>query len=141
MADNPYRGWNFTLVMEGTPVGGFINASGLGASIDTVAYREAGAAQPVHRLPGPPRLDPLELSQGITRGRALLDWVEASSRGTTLPRDISLVQFAEDDLSEAFRWTLFSAWPSQARLGRMDAATTEVAIDALTLVYDRVERR
>jgi phage tail-like protein len=141
MADNPYRGWNFTLLIEGTAVGGFLNASGLGASLDAIAIREAGAGQPVHRLPGPARNDPLELTRGITRGRALLDWVEATSLGTTLPRDISLVQFADDDLSEACRWTLFSAWPSQVRLGRMDAATTEVAIDALTLVYDRVERQ
>jgi phage tail-like protein len=141
MTDDPYRAWNFTLLIEGTTVGGFVNASGLGASIDVIDYREAGAGQPVRHLPGLPRHDPLELTDGVTRGRELLDWVEATSLGTTIPRDISIVQFADDGMSEAYRWTLFSACPSQFRAGQMDVGTTEVVIDSLTLVYDRIERR
>jgi len=42
-ATNPYSQYNFELEVDGTPVAGFSEVSGLTMELDTVAYRRAGS--------------------------------------------------------------------------------------------------
>ena len=47
---DPYRAYNFKLDIAGVTEGHFTECSGLGVKIETIKYREAGAAQVVRHM-------------------------------------------------------------------------------------------
>ena len=140
MANDPYRAYNFNLEIEGVPSAGFTQVDGLGAELDTIAYREAGAGAAVRHLPGQLRYTPMTLSYGVTLDSTLWDWFQETASGNVQRRNVSVIQLDNDGQSEGFRWNLMRAWPSTFRAAPMDGRTSEIAIDRLTLVYDRMER-
>ena len=140
MADDPYRAFNFTLLIEGVESGHFVECSGLGAEVDVIAYREGGANQQIRHMPGQVRFQPLELRYGLSQSRELWDWFGQTLNGETEKRNISVVMFQNDGRTEAFRWNLYSAWISGWKAAQLDASADEVAIDSMTIVYDRLER-
>lgn len=140
MRPEPYRAYNFALLIEGSVSGGFVSLSGLGAEVEVIRYREGGGGQAVRHLPGLVTHAPVELRYGITQDPALWTWFRSAEAGTLLRRNISVVQYANDGLTEAHRWNLYDAWPSAFRVGAMNALANEIAIESLTLVYDRLER-
>jgi phage tail-like protein len=140
MADEPYRAFNFTLLIEGVESGQFVECAGLSAEVDVIAYREGGANQQIRHLPGQVRFQPLELRYGLSRSRELWDWFSQTLSGETERRNVSVVMFENDGHTEAFRWNLFEAWVSRWKAAQLNATVGEVAIDSMTIVYDRLER-
>lgn len=140
MADDPYRSYHFGLILDGGVAASFVECSGLGSEIDVIAYREGGARQTVRHLPGQTRMTPMTLRYGVTRSTDVWDWFQTAARGAVERRDISIVLFEQDGVSEAVRWNLHNAWISKWQAARLDAATSEVAIESVTVIYDRVER-
>ena len=140
MADDVYRAFNFTLLIEGVESGHFVECSGLGAEVDVIGYREGGANQQIRHLPGQIRYQPLELRYGLSQSRELWDWFDGTLNGETERRNVSVVVFENDGRTEALRWNLFSAWVAGWKAARLDATANEVAIERMTLVYDRLER-
>lgn len=139
MAEDPHRAFNFMLLIEGVSAAGFVECSGLGADIDVIAYREGGGGA-VRHLPGQARTRPMILRYGLTRSRAMWDWFETSSTGAPDRRNVSLVMLDADGATEAMRWNLMDAWVSGWQAARLDALAGEVAIESMTVVYDRVDR-
>ena len=82
----------------------------------------------------------MTLRFGVTRSREMRDWAEAALGGAPDRRNLSLVMHANDGVAEAVRWNLFDAWVSGWQAAQTDAATGEVAIESMTVVYDRVDR-
>lgn len=140
MTQDPYRSYNFNLLIEGVAAAGFVSAQGLGADMDVIAFREAGSGAQVRHLPGRVHYQPLVLEYGISVDHGLWDWFRQCAAGQVERRNVSLVQFENDGQTEAFRWNLMQAWPSSFRAAPMNARTSEIAIQQLTLVYDRLER-
>ena len=111
LAEEPCRANSFNLLIEGTTVGGFVSASGLGAQVDGIADRKAAAGTSVRNLPGLRRQDPLKLRYGIER------------------RNISLMQYSDDVSSVADRGNLFNARPTKVPVGTLDVLLNEIAIE------------
>ncbi|MBY6152253.1 phage tail protein [Vannielia litorea] len=135
MTADPYRRFNFVLRIDGEVVAGFTEASGLGAEVETVAYRDGGG--PVRHLPGGMRLRPVTLTRGVASD-AVARWCRASVDGTVERRDVELGLLAADG-SEAACWRLYGAWVSSFRAGA-EAAEAGLAMESMTLAFDRVER-
>ena len=53
---DPFRAYNFKLVIQGVTEGHFTECHGLGVTIEALEYREGGQNQVVHRIPGDLRL-------------------------------------------------------------------------------------
>lgn len=140
MSTDPYRAYNFQLLLDGELVAGFVECSGLGADIPTIDYREGGSGHTVRHLPGRVRYQPATLRHGISRSRQLWDWFQGSIAGTPARRDVSLLMLDNDGITPAFRWNLFDAWVSQWKAAALEANSNEIAIETLTIVYDRLER-
>ena len=50
---DPFRAYNFEVVVNGVTQGHFTHCTGLGVKVDTIDYREAGGDPlQVHRIPG-----------------------------------------------------------------------------------------
>lgn len=140
MAVDPYRSFHFAVEIAGVEAGRFVECSGIGADVEVIAYREGGAGQQVRHLPGQTQMQPVTLRFGLTQSRAMWDWMQAQLQGDLQRRAVSVIVFENDGQTEAMRWNLFDAWIAGWRAAKLDAGANEVAIESMTLVYDRVER-
>ena len=137
---DPYRAYNFKLEIQGVTEGHFTECSGLGVKVDVISYREGGASQVIHRLPGQVSYANITLRYGLTNSRQLWEWFLTSMRGKVERRNISIVLVDSDGVTEAMRWNLINAWVSEWRGAVLNASTHEVAIEAVTIVFETLER-
>ena len=136
---DPYRAYNFKLVIQGVTVGHFVECTGLGVRIHAIRYQEGGA-NIAHRIPGPIEYDDVTLRYGLTSSTDLWKWFMTGVEGRVERRNASIVMLDSDDVTEVLRWDLINAWPSEWRGAPLDALAREVAIESMTLVYESLQR-
>lgn len=137
---DPYRAYNFKLEILGITEGHFTECSGLEVDVHPIRYREGGAGQVVHVIPGPVTYGDLTLHYGLTTSAELWTWLMSAVRGTVERRNVSILMLDSSGTSEVMRWNLLNAWPSRWRGAVLDALNREVAIESLTLVFETVDR-
>jgi phage tail-like protein len=137
---DPYRAYNFRLVIQGVTQAHFTYCSGPGVEVEAIEYREAGNNQMVRRLPGRVKFENIEMRFGLSDSQELWDWLMASASGQHQPRNVSIVYLDSQNASEVMRWDLINAWPSQWRSAPLDALGSELAIETLVLVYETIQR-
>lgn len=140
MTDEPSPSMPFSLIIDGVPVASFRDCSGPTAAVDPISFREAGSAIERGNLPGQIRYQPIVLSHGFSTSAELWNWMQQTESGDVVRRDVSVVMLGNDGMTGSFSWALYDAWVSQWRAAPLDAASSEVQLEALTIVYDRVER-
>src|SRR5918995_49872 len=113
--EDPYRAYNFKLLIQGVAEGHFTECSGLGIKVHDIKYREGGATQVVHRLPGPVEYADVLLRYGLTSSTELWMWFLTAVQGKVERRNVSIVMVQSDGVNEAMRWNLINAWPAQWR--------------------------
>lgn len=137
---DPYAAYNFRLDIQGVEEARFTECSGIGMRVEALRYREGGRSASEHRLPGRPRYADVTLRYGLTSSRSLWDWFMSAVEGKVQRKNVSIVLLKRDGTTEATRWNLGRAWPSEWRGAPLDAMGHEVAVESLTLVYESLER-
>ncbi|NTU55886.1 MAG: phage tail protein [Anaerolineales bacterium] len=137
---DPYRSYNFKLEIGGVAEGHFTECSGLSVKIESIPYREAGNHQLVRHIPGPVDYTAVTLKYGVTKSRELWDWLMKSAEGNVQRRNVSIVLLDSQGDNEVMRWNLVDAWPSEWQGAALNASEKALAIETLTLVFDRLER-
>jgi phage tail-like protein len=136
----PFRAYNFKLVINGVTEGHFTECSDLAVRVQTIKYREAGQNQIVHSLGGPVEYADVILRYGLTTSRELWEWMMKSVAGTVERRNVSIVMLDSGGVTESMRWNLIEAWPCEWRGAPLDALARTVAIETLRLTFNRLER-
>lgn len=139
-ANDPFRAFNFKLLIAGVTEGHFTECSGLGVKVTPIKYREAGNNQVVRHIPGPVDYAAVTLRYGLTESRELWDWMLTAVKGSVERKNVSIILLDSQGNSEVMRWNLLDAWPSEWVGAPLDALNHEVAIESLTLVFDSMER-
>lgn len=137
---DPYRSYNFKLEIGGVSEGHFTECSGLSVKVQAIEYREAGNHQVVQHIPGPASYDPVTLKYGVTNSRELWDWMMKAAEGDVQRKNVSIMLLDSQGEGEVMRWNLLNAWPSEWKGATLSASEKAVAIESLTLVFDRLER-
>ncbi len=137
---DPYRDFNFKLEISGVTEASFARAEGLGARIEKILYREAGAGQQVRSLPGRVEYFGVTLRYGVTSSTQLAEWFDKTSKGIIERKACSIVLLDEDGTTPVARWNLDAAWPEEWRGAVLDAQGNSVAIESLTLTHEGVQR-
>ena len=137
---DPYRAYNFKLEIQGVTEGHFTECAGLAVKVNSIAYREAGAGQVVHRLPGPVDYAEITLRYGLTTSTQLWQWFQSAVKGSVERRNVSIIMLGDDGSTPVLQWNLINAWPSGWRGALLDAMGREAAIESLTLVFETLER-
>jgi phage tail-like protein len=136
-----YRAYNFVLDIPGFEASYFSEVSGLSVSVETIEYREGGGGLEVRKLPGRVRYGDVTLKWGMSESKELWDWLMATTQGTFERRDVSVILLKPDGQPpEHTRWNLFNSFPSDWRGAHLDALGNQVAIETLTLAFERLER-
>jgi phage tail-like protein len=141
MADrvDPYAGFNFAVELDGVTRAGFRECSGLENSQTAGTYREGTDAYlSPRKIPGMNTYGDITLSRGITSDNKLWEWRVKAMKGAVERHNISIILM--DDVGNAkITWNLFEAWPTSWNGPSLNATADDVAVEQLTLTYERIE--
>ena len=143
--DLPYAQFNF-LVDLGTgqtegPEAGFQECSGISMSIDVIEYRNGNDKQNNPRkLAGLARVSDVTLKRGIIGSVSLYNWIDQIRNGDqSALRTVTIHLQNEDRTGVAMTWKLLRARIVKHTTGPLNAKGTDVAMEELTLAYERLE--
>lgn len=136
---DPYRAYNFKFEINGVVQGHFTRVEGLGMKVDRILYRAGGEHSTVRSIPGRVEYTPVTLSYGLTDSSELLRWLFKAVDGRVVRMNVSIAMLDDSGSAEVRRWNLIAAWPCEWSGAMLDALGNELAIETLTLAYDRLE--
>ena len=143
--DHPYAQFNF-LVDLGTgstsgPQAGFRECSEIGMTVDVIEYRNGNEKENgVRKLAGLVRYPDVTLKRGVIGSLDLYDWIDAVRNGDqSAYRTVTIQLMNEDHTQVAETWKLLRARPVRHATGPFNAQCSDVAIEELTLAYERLE--
>jgi len=135
--ENPYSQYNFELEVDGQPVAGFSEVSGLTMELDTVAYQEGGVNDHVHQLPGQFAHANLVLQRGLTKDTTFWNWLHTVMSGTIKRRDIVLKLKSGFKGESAWGWEFTNAYPLKWSGPDLTGGANGMAIESIELTYER----
>jgi phage tail-like protein len=117
MADrvDPYGEHNFVVELNGITRAGFRECAGPDSSHSDIT-----------------------LSRGFTIDAWLWEWRQKTRAGTVERHDVSISMLDENG-DARITWNLFECWPSGWSGPSLNAVSDEIAIERLTLSYERIE--
>jgi phage tail-like protein len=145
LRDNPYGEFNF-LVDLGTgdtegPEAGFQECSAIALEVSVAEYRNGNdKTNAVRKITGLNRVADVTLKRGVIGSLNLWQWIDQVRNGDqNALRTVRISLQSEDRSAIVMAWTLLRARPVKYSAGPLDAKGTDVAIEELTLAYERLE--
>jgi phage tail-like protein len=143
LRERPYVQFNFLIDFgAGAPGmhGGFQELTGIGTDKDPVHYERAGKkALNVEKITGINKALDVILKRGVVDASALDEWLKEVREGA--PRALRTVTITlQDEHHEPVQsWKLLRARIIKHTSGPLNAKGTDVAMEELTLAYERLE--
>ena len=145
LRDRPYAQFNF-LVDLGTgntdgPEAGFQECSEIGMSVDLIEYRNGNEKEnAVRKLTGLNRVNDVTLRRGIIGSLNLYQWLDQIRNGDAAAYRTVLIHLMSEDHTQTVQtWKLLRARIIKHTSGPLNAKGTDVAMEELTLAYERLE--
>ncbi|GAA3812852.1 hypothetical protein GCM10022226_36930 [Sphaerisporangium flaviroseum] len=136
---DPYAGYNFAVELDGITRAGFRECSGLESSQNASEYREGtDRSLSVRKIPGLNTYGDITLSRGLTLDSKLWEWRDKAAKGSVERHDISIT-LLDHTGNAKITWNLFACWPKSWTGPSLSAASDEIAVEQLTLAYERIE--
>jgi phage tail-like protein len=143
--ERPYAQFNF-LVDLGTgntdgPHAGFQECSEIGMSVDVVEYRNGNEKEnSVRKLTGLARYPDVTLKRGIIGSLDLYKWLDDIRNGSQSAMRTVVVQLMNEDHTAVVQeWKLMRARIVKHVSGPFNARASDVAMEEITLAYERLE--
>ena len=137
---DPYRAYNFKLLVNNVTEGHFTEVAGLGVKVERISYREAGNNSIVRAIPGRVTYPSVTLRFGLTSSGDLWEWLMTAVEGKVNRRNVSIVLLDASGVVEVLRWNLLNAWPQEWYGAPLDASSRELAIETLVLAHEGLHR-
>jgi phage tail-like protein len=136
MATDPYRSFNFELVIDNIPSGAFSECSGLTIEVDAVDYREGTDRQNnVRKLVGQSKFTNFVLKRGQTKDISLWAWYGNIRDGIPDRRNVT-VNLLNEEHTPVLRWHAERAWIRKIEAPSFKAIGNEVAIESVEIVHE-----
>jgi phage tail-like protein len=145
LRESPYGEFNF-LVDLGTGdtdgvEAGFQECSPIAMEVVVAEYRNGNEkTNSVRKITGLNKVSDVTLKRGVIGSVNLYDWINAVRNGdANALRTVRISLQSEDHTSIVMTWVLERARPVKYVAGPFDAKGTDVAMEELTLAYERLE--
>ena len=145
LRDNPYGEFNF-LVDLGTgetdgPEAGFQECSSIGMEVGVAEYRNGNdKLNSVRKITGLTKYSDITLRRGVIGSLNLYQWIsQVRDGGQGALRTVRIMLQNEDRTEIVMTWILLRARPVKHTSGPFNAKGTDVAMEELTLAYERLE--
>jgi phage tail-like protein len=136
---DPYRGYNFRVEIDSTPVASFRECSGLTLNTDMVDYRE-GTDVPlsVRKLTGLRKFTNITLKRGYTQNEDLWKWYKNILNGVSDRRNGAVV-LQDEQHNDVVRWNFSNAQICKWEGATMNATSNDVAIESVEICPEKIE--
>ncbi len=145
LRDRPYAQFNFVVDLgtgetEG-PEAGFQECGPISASVDVIEYRNGNEKENSPRkLTGIHRVSDVTLKRGLIGSLNLYQWLDQIRNGDAAAiRTVVIRLMSEDHTASVMTWKLLRARIVKHTSGPLNARGTDVAIEEMTLAYERLE--
>lgn len=132
----------FSITIDGYEIASFSELSGITTEVEPVELMESTDKEVVlKKLPGRTKPATLVLKRGKNAGMELWTWHEAVLNGDIVAarKSCSLVMYSTDGKPVA-RYHLEHAWPAKLEIGGLKAGASEVLMETVTIVCERLQR-
>jgi phage tail-like protein len=137
---DPYRGFNFKVVIQGVVRASFREASGLDSTQDPIEYREGTDKYlTARKLPGLNKYSNISLKWGVTDDASLWEWRKKSIDGKVDRKDGQII-LMNDAGEEKIKWKFREGWPTKWTGPAFNATGNEVAIETREIAHEGVEK-
>ena len=145
LRERPYAQFNFLVDLgsgntEGVQAG-FQECSAIGMSVDVIEYRNGNDKEnSVQKLTGLARYPDVTLKRGVIGSLDLYEWLNDIRNGNESAYRTVTVQLQNEEHSAVVQvWKLMRARIIKHVSGPFNAKGTDVAMEELTLAYERLE--
>jgi len=144
LRDNPYGEFNFLVDLGmgdvDAPEGGFQECSPIGMEVAVAEYRNGNdRTNSVRKIAGLTKVADVTLRRGIIGSLSLYKWIAAVRDGDQSVRPVRIMLQSEDRTQVGMTWILLRARIVKHVSGPLNAKGTDVAMEELTLAYERLE--
>lgn len=143
--DRPYGQFNFLVDLgtgeTGGPDAGFQECSPISMSVDVIEYRNGNEKENEPRkLTGLARVSDVTLKRGVIGSLTLYKWIDQIRNGdANALRNVVIQLQNEDRTATVMTWKLLRARIVKHTSGPLNGKGTDVAMEELTLAYERLE--
>ncbi len=143
--ERPYAQFNFLIDLGAGatdgPEAGFQECSEIGMSVDVIEYRNGNEKENgVRKLTGLTRYPDVTLRRGIIGSLDLYQWLNDIRNGNQMAyRTVTVRLMNEDHAAVVQEWKLLRARIIKHVSGPFNARGSDVAMEELTLAYERLE--
>ena len=145
LRDRPYVQFNFHVNLgdgvTNTPQAGFQEISGIGMEVTITEYRPGNYAfNNVIKTPGLNKATDVTMKRGVIGSLDLYTWLDDVRNGINNGRRTLTVELKSEDRSTTVQtWRLINAVIMKHQRGPLSAKGTDVAMEELTVSYERLE--
>ena len=143
--DRPYVQFNFLVdlgngVTEG-PAAGFQEVSNIGMEVTVAEYRNGNSVEnSVQKITGLNKATDVTMKRGVIGSLNLYRWLDQIRNGDQTAYRTVTVQLQNEDHTQVVQtWRLLRARIIKHVSGPMNAKGTDVAMEELTLAYERLQ--
>lgn len=145
---DPYRNFNFRILIDNKAVAACKKMSKLAASVDVVKFRAGDSQYAVTELsPGRVTYEPVTLEAGLTQDKTFQEWATALMRNEKTPGDrkiephfrkeIQILVFDIDHTTVVRKYTLHNAWCSKyTAMSDLVGDANEVIIESIQIEHE-----
>lgn len=139
---SPIRGFRFTANFEGLGTTSFKEVTGFGeATVDTTEYREGGFGYLTKRkLPGLVSYGEIQLNKGMYSNPLLYNFFNDYLEGSNFTPVNAVITVYNNTGEATASWTVINAWPSKYDVTGLNAESSDIMIETLTLQHEGVKR-
>ena len=131
---DPVGSFRFMVEIGHLQVGGFTEVSGLTVETEVFEYAEGGLNQFTYKFPTRTKYVPLVLKRGVTISTMLWEWFDECTQGKISRKDGTIVLY--DTRGKVMRrWHFFGAFPTKWVGPELNAASSDVAVEAIELTH------
>ena len=145
LRDEPYAQFNFLVNLgDGNTDGaeaGFQECSNIGMEVTVAEYRRGNDKEnSVRKITGLNKATDVTLKRGVIGSLNLYNWLNDIRNGNQNAERTVIIQLQNEDHTEIVQtWKLLRARIIKHVSGPMNAKGTDVAMEELTLAYERLE--
>ena len=134
--DDPYKGYNFLVEIDGITVAAFRQVGGLASETEVIEYRVGSdKTNTARKLPGLTKYTNIVLKRGITQNTELWNWRKAIEQGTPDRRNGAIV-LLDDERNPVRRWRFTEGWITKFDGPDLNAKGNEVAIETIEIAHE-----
>jgi phage tail-like protein len=142
--EQPLVGFHFYVEVQGKLLGAFRECSGLSSESEKVEIKESGpkGEELLYVIPGRTKYPDIVLKRCLTSNLDMEKWrKEVTDGGWEDSRKNGSIVLYNQKHEEVARWDFENAWPSKLEGPSLNSGGNDVAVESMTLVVERLERK